>query len=124
MIPLYIKALSASDWTALPVPTAYSVTVSDLDASNAGRDQSGLMHRDRIAVKRKIKATWSKPSAATVQSILGATSAIFFNLRYVDPMTNTQRDGTFYVGDRSLDMASLYNDMAVYDSLELSMPER
>ena len=41
-------------------PQTLTWDIYDLDGEDgAGRTQDGLMHRDRVAVKRKLNCTWS-----------------------------------------------------------------
>lgn len=68
------------------------------------------MHRDRVAIKRKVNCVWSNRKPEEIRSILtSAITGIFFELRFFDPFTaeNTgdtkwNATGTFYVGDRSV----------------------
>lgn len=89
--------------TALtPNPSQVSVDVYDLDdGATTTRTMDGLLHRDRIAVKRKLSMSWDLLTGAQLSDILSAMSATFFNVTYPDPLTNSNQTKTFYVGDRS-----------------------
>ena len=74
----------------------------DLDGEDgSGRTQDGLMHRDRVAVKRKLICTWSPMTNEEISVLLKAMDSIFFTMRYPDAHDGAYREGTFYVGDRS-----------------------
>lgn len=68
------------------------------------------MHRDRIAIKRKVNCIWSNRNSEDIRSILtSAITGIFFEMRFFDPYTaepagndKTNASGTFYVGDRTM----------------------
>lgn len=85
----------------LPTPAELKWSISDLDGDSSGRNQSGDLFRDRVAVKRKIECSWLPMSAANMAALLSAVSAPFFKLTYPDALTGTNRTITCYVGDRS-----------------------
>ncbi len=84
----------------IPAPTDYQVGIMDLDGETA-RTASGLMVRDRIAVKRKLELSWKYLTAVELSQILKAVSPVFVNVTYDDPETNELQTGTFYAGDRT-----------------------
>lgn len=127
MATIYIASEGSSSYTALPEPSigSYDVQIYDIDSSNAGRDQAGYMHRDRVAIKRKINCSWNNVSPSVVANIVSVTSAQFFNVKYFDTPTNTIRTGTFYAGDKS---SPLYTNSAptgsVVSSFSVNFIER
>lgn len=85
-------------------PDVYTVSIADLDAS-ANRSGNGTLFRDRVAVKRTIELGWFMISAQELSVLLQNVSSVFFPVTYIDPETNGQRTGTFYVSDRSSGVA-------------------
>lgn len=85
---------------SIPAPTDYVVSVMDIDGDTA-RTASGLMVRDRIAVKRKLELMWKYLTKDELTNLLNAVSPVFFDVQYVDSQTGDTKTGTFYVGDRT-----------------------
>lgn len=83
-------------------PKTLTWDIYDLDSEEgAGRNQEGLMFRDRVAVKRKLNCTWAPMEPLEISKLLKAMDDVFFTIRYPDAHDGTYREGTFYVGDRS-----------------------
>ena len=83
-------------------PQTLTWDIYDLDGEEgAGRTQDGLMHRDRVAVKRKLNCTWAAMEPFEMSTLLKAMDDVFFTIRYPDAHDGTYREGEFYVGDRS-----------------------
>ena len=86
-------------------PMTLTWDIYDLDSEDgAGRNQEGLMFRDRVAVKRKLNCTWPPMDDHEMSKLLKAMSDVFFTIRYPDAYEGTYREGEFYVGDRSTPM--------------------
>jgi hypothetical protein len=86
-------------------PQTLTWDIYDLDSEDgAGRNQEGLMFRDRVAVKRKLNCTWGPMNDHEMSKLLNAMSDVFFTIRYPDALGGTYREGEFYVGDRSTPM--------------------
>ena len=82
-----------------PAPQTMQVAIQDIDAK-ATRDAQGLLHRDRVATKRKITLTFGALTVAECSKILDSVKAEFFSVEYLDPVDGQVRSGTFYVGDQ------------------------
>lgn len=102
------------DLTEYIAVEGYKVSVQDVDYES-GRVASGLMVRNRKAVKRKIEVTFKAGlSSAEIHSIHNRVKAEKFKLTYTDPTqkqdtaitiasgsSNYYGTGDFYVGDRT-----------------------
>ena len=98
-------ALLKINKTDLPVPTVLQPGIQDLDSEDgSGRNQSGTMFRDRIAIKRKVHCEWGPLSKAEMKTLLTAMSGASFSLTYPDPQEGALKTITAYVGDRSVPM--------------------
>ena len=65
-------------------PSEFSVDVMDLDdGSTTTRTVDGTLHRDRIAVKRKINMRWNALTWDVLSQLLEAVSP--FSSRYITP---------------------------------------
>lgn len=106
MATISVRAVGANTWVDLPEPDAdggFSIGIQDVDAPSTGRDSTGLMHRDRVAIKRKLNCTWSNRTPTVISNILNsAIKNVFFECKYTDPQTNASAEGVFYCGDASV----------------------
>ena len=104
-------ALLTIDGIALPEPTILQPGIQDLDSEDGtGRNQTGTMFRDRIAIKRSIHCEWGVLSRAEMSALLTAISGASFSLTYPDPQTGTMKTISAYVGDRKPAMCQAIND--------------
>lgn len=105
-------------------PDTYEVVVADLDAS-ANRSGNGTLFRDRVAVKRTINMSWSFLTGSQLSVLLNSVSSVFFTVSYLDPVTNGNKTGTFYVSDRNQGLAIRQSDGTyVWKGVSLSFVER
>lgn len=84
-------------------PSAMEWGLQDISASDAGRvqDAGNTMYKMRTSQKRKLKLTWTAPTADQASEILRAFNPEYFYLNYFDPMDNQTETRLFYAGDRS-----------------------
>ena len=96
-------------------PQTLTWDIYDLDSEDgAGRNQEGLMFRDRVAVKRKLNCTWPPMEPYEMAVLLQAMFNVFFTIHYPDAHDGTYREGEFYVGDRSTPMYVWNNEKGKY----------
>jgi len=106
-------------------PSSFQVTVLDLDDAEATkRTADGTMHRDRIAVKRKIDMTWGPLNWSDTSAILQAVQNEFFQCTYPDPMSGQLETRTFYVGDRVAPFLVKREGEIYWTGLKLTLTER
>ena len=104
-------ALLKINSTDLPAPTVLQPGIQDLDSEDGtGRNQSGTMFRDRIAVKRKVHCEWGILSRDEMATLLEAMSPASFKLTYPDPQAGILKKIDAYVGDRNPAMCSAISD--------------
>ena len=108
-------------------PQTLTWDIYDLDSEDgAGRNQEGLMFRDRVAVKRKLNCTWPPMDDHEMSKLLKAMDNVFFQLRYPDAHDGMYREGEFYVGDRSTPMYVWNNEKGkfLWEGLSANFIER
>ncbi len=108
-------------------PQTLTWDIYDLDSEDgAGRNQLGEMFRDRVAVKRKLNCTWGPLEPYKMSVLLKAMQDVFFTLRYPDAIDGTYREGTFYVGDRSVPLYVWNQEKGMYlwEGLKANFIER
>jgi len=92
-------------------PSSFSVIISDLDdGSTTTRTMDGLLHRDRIATKRKINLKFNFLFWDELSTLLKQIQEVFFEVEYPDPQTGLVETKTFYVGNRTAPV-SQYNKL-------------
>jgi len=85
--------------TNVPTPSQFTWSLQDVSASDAGRTQDGLMHKNRIAQKEKIQLSWAYPDPNKASVILQLFNPEYFEVTYRSPFTNQLTTKTFYRGD-------------------------
>ena len=103
-------------------PKSFKANISDVDGET-GRNASGDMIRDRVAVKRKLECEWGLLSQSEIQTLLNAVTSEFFTVSYPDPQLG-QITRTFYVGDRSAPAYSWANNLKPWSGLSMNFIER
>lgn len=84
----------------IPAPLPFTVTISDQDL-NSDTDANAELHRNRVAVKRKIDLEWGALEWNEISTLLKAIKDVFFKVTYPDPETGKYETKTMYVGDRT-----------------------
>lgn len=93
---------SLGEWVSLPDPKALKHDTYDLDSGDgSGRNQSGEMLRDRVAVKEKLEMTFPAMYRVDYQKMLLLTKEQFFTVRYYSDYYQGWHEAIMYVGDRS-----------------------
>lgn len=88
-------------------PSSMKVSKEPVNASDAGRDQGGLMHTNEVTKKYKIELSWTVTRQSDVDQILAASSAENFSVTFVDPFNGGgMTTATFYKGEQSADIRS------------------
>ena len=77
---------------ALPAPNEYKVQLNDLDSSDTGRTEDGVMMRNRVREGiAKISASWAAVSTADCARILNAVKPESFDVHGEDVCGGPQR---------------------------------
>ena len=122
-VPLQIQNKSTSTWVNV-YPSKMDVSLMDVQASDSGRDVTGLMHNNVVTKKWKIELEFSVPTPDTVSTLLNAVNSSTFQVRFYNPMTKAAEEHTFYVGDRSIPVYMWRpNNKFVYNSLSFNIIE-
>ena len=116
-------SLKISGTVVNPAPQTMQVTIQDIDAK-ATRDAQGLLHRDRVATKRKITLSFGALTVPECAKILGAVKSEFFRVDYLDPQDGNMRSGTFYVGDRTTPVYSFIDLVPAWKGLSFDLIEQ
>lgn len=115
-------ALITANGVNLPTPTNLDIGIQDI--SNAQRNAQGTMVIERIATKKTITLSYAYLSATDLSTILQAIAPTFYNVTYLDPITNSNVTSSFYCGDRALGMIDFQNGVPRYQNLKFELIER
>lgn len=111
----------AIDNHPIPNPTSYKVGIQDLSSKESGRNLSGTMEKDVIAVKDTYECQWvrlSRSETAYLLNLVEGKSSIWFT--YADPRdSNLWNSGYFYVGDRSVTALNLNDPDGAWGSISM-----
>jgi len=94
------------DGVAVPCPSTYNWTVNDISGPDAGRCESGLMHKELITRKRKLELEWKNVPMSVANAVLTAFAPEYVNVNCLDPLVNGYTTMRFYSGDQA---ATAYN---------------
>ena len=84
-------------------PSSLEFQMYDLDSEDgSGRNQQGMMLRDRVAVKRKLVCKFPPMYENEAKVLLNAVKDMFFTVEYPDPYTGKRETMTAYAGDRTV----------------------
>lgn len=78
----------------------FSWSLSDIDASTAGRTMDGSMQRARVASKVRLDVSCPPLTTAQASVVLKAIYPAFVRVRYLDPMENDVVIKTMYSNNR------------------------
>lgn len=81
-----INGVDITDWIA---ENGIKWTRNDLDGPNAGRTLSGLMIRDRVAVKIKLQITCKDLNGTDLRTLLNLIYEPYVQVTYDDPLYGT-----------------------------------
>lgn len=96
----------------IPAPKTCKIGISDQDL-NSDTDTNGDLHRNRIAIKRKISNEWGPLTWSEISDILTSIKDAFFNVTYPDPQTGKYETKRMYVGDRTSPIAVLQDNGSI-----------
>lgn len=109
---------------ALPDPSGFSFGLQDISASDAGRTEDTLMHKNRVGSKRQIHLEWTNKDPATVSTILTAFLPEYVSITYPDAVSGSSETRTFYRGDISAAVRSWTTSYKRYQTISFDCIER
>ena len=108
----------------IKTPSVFHPSLQDISASDAGRTQDALMHKNRVAQKRKIQLAWNNVSPEDAHAILSAFSDEYFRVTYYDPWEGETTTRTFYSGDQSSPVKRWAIGNKLYEQVSFDIIER
>lgn len=109
---------------AVKTPSSFNWELQDVSGPSSGRTQDAVMHKNRIAQKRKLSFSWTEPTASETAQILQMFNNEYVEITYPDAMSGGNETRTFYVGDRSVPVKVSAADVMHYETLSFDVIER
>ena len=101
-------ALINIDGVDLPAPTKFKIPNFDLDSGDTGRNELGVLQRDRVRQGIfKCEAEWKAITSSKLATIKAATTPASFQATILTELGPVSK--TMYAGDRNIEMVK-YND--------------
>lgn len=97
---------------------------NDLDGPNAGRSMSGLMIRDRVAIKQTLTINCRALTGAEVATILSLIEPEWVSVRYTDPTTNSEVTKMMYSNNVPVTLKLSTGGVDYYSGLSFPLIER
>lgn len=96
-----VPSLLIVDGVEISAPSSFTWNVQDISDSDAGRTLDGVMHKNRIAQKRKLELIWNAVKFGTESAaIITAFTPEYINITYPDPQDGAVATRKFYTGDK------------------------
>lgn len=89
------------DGVKIKTPSSFVWGLQDVSASDSGRTDDTIMHKNRIGQKRTLSLTWNNLTREEIAAILKAFNPEYVQITYPDAMSGKNETRIFYVGDRS-----------------------
>lgn len=105
-------------------PSKYHPVLQDISASDAGRTDDMVMHKNRVGQKWKISLAWNGTTPEETASILQAFDPEYFMVTFINPKTNSTETREFYSGDRSAPMKQWFVGGKLYEQISFDIIER
>lgn len=112
------------DGVAVKSPSSFSWGLQDVSDSATGRTQDAIMHKNRIAQKRKIGLEWWAVRPEEASKILKAFNPEYIMVTYPDAMSGEDETREFYVGDRSAPVQQWFVGGKMYSKVTFNIIER
>jgi len=120
-VELSTNGTSWTDITPLIAWQGLTFSLNSIDAPDAGRDMSGLMHRGMIAIKEKMNIQTVQLTRAQVSSLFQFFERDAFWVR-VNPYPNTNASKTLHVYTNNVKTTYVIHRQSGEDLQSLSFP--
>ena len=102
-------AMITIDGVDLPSPSVFKIPRSDLDSGDTGRNELGVLQRDRIRQGiYKIELEWKGINSSQLHLIEDAIEPAELNVTFPTPTGMVTK--TMYAGDRNVEMVKYSDD--------------
>ncbi len=118
-----IRVRSSGGWQTF-TPSEFTYGLQDISASDSGRTQDGLMHKNRITQKVKLNlGFWGLRPEETAR-LLQAFNPEYVEVEYPDAMSGHNEIRTFYTGDKTAPVEMWVVNNKAYSKISFNIIER
>lgn len=117
-------AMITVDGMAMPCPSSYTWYLQDISAAESGRTDDALMHKNRVAQKRKISLRWIGKTREETARILQAFDPEYISVRYPDKKSGAYETRVFYTGDKTAPVKIWWAGKKIIESISFDIIER
>lgn len=108
----------------VPMATPSSIQVSIMDISRAERNANGNMTIERINTKKKLAISYDFIDSFALEKLLGVIKNTYFDVTFIDPVTNNFVTKSMYCGDRNMGVLDYWTDYIRYKDVSFDLIER
>lgn len=112
------------DNVTMPCPSSWVWGLQDVSLGESGRTDDALMHKNRVAQKRKIQVSYSGITDEVARTVLNAINPEYISVTYYDLLAGGENTRTFYVSDRTSPFKWWWDGKHVLESLSFDLIER
>lgn len=105
-------------------PSSLSWGKQDISASDAGRTDDTIMHKNKVGEKRTLDLSWSGPTPEEASAILKAFAPEYVSVLYWDVENCRMETRTFYTGDKKAPVKIWTVNNKRYESVSFNIIER
>ena len=112
------------DGKTFKCPSSFKWKKNDISASDAGRTDDTLMHKNKVGEKRTLSLGWVCLSKAEIHEILVAFEAEYVNVPFWDTLDGKATTRRFYTGDMDAEVKWWAKGRERYSTLNFEVIER
>ena len=112
------------DGVKIKSPSSLTWGQQDISASDAGRTDDTIMHKNTVGKKVVLKLAWNGMDPDETSAILNAFDPEYFNVTYHDPKKNKVITKEFYSGDKEAKYYCWTVENKLFESVSFNIIER
>lgn len=112
------------DGVTMPCPSTWQWGLMDVSLGESGRTDDALMHKNRVAQKRKIQVGYNNQDRSVVTTVLQAINPEYISVYYYDLLSGSFQTRTFYVGNRTAPFRFWWYGKHIIETLNFDLIER
>ena len=112
------------DGVEMPCPSTWVFGIQDVSLGESGRTDDAIMHKNRVAQKRKIQVGYNAVTDEIAHTVLQAVNPEYIQVNYFDLLAGKRQTRTFYVGDRSAPFKFWWDGKHILETLSFDLIER
>ena len=112
------------DNVEMPCPSTWQWGLQDVSLGESGRTDDALVHKNRVAQKRKLQVGYKLLDKSVATTVLNAINPEYISVYYYDLLAGAYETRTFYVGDRTAPFKWWWDGKNVLETLSFDLIER